>query len=336
MHASTPITQRPDEFRRTIQHALLSQSPCGRPRRARYAAAGAFLAAVLALAWPHQSWSAAAKTPSMDEVLAASTAAEWRALDPENTVYLELTTGRVVIELAPRFAPAHVNNIRVLVRAGFFDGQSINRVQDNFVAQWGDAEQVQRFGMASKTLDPEFTVKNAASLPFDAIADRDGWAAQSGFVESFPAGRTGPKGEAWLAHCYGMVGAGRNNDLDSGNGAELYAVIGQSPRALDRNIALVGRVVQGMEFLASLPRGHEALGFYGAAEPHAPILKARMAADLPANERIDLEVLRSDSTTFKNLVAARRNRHDDFYRHPPGHIDLCNVPIPVRTVARRP
>ena len=78
------------------------------------------------------------KPKSMQELLDASSASDWRTLDPANTLYLELATGRVVIELAPDFAPAHVANIRTLAHEHYWDGLSINRSQDNFVVQWGD------------------------------------------------------------------------------------------------------------------------------------------------------------------------------------------------------
>ncbi|MGS0759417.1 peptidylprolyl isomerase, partial [Roseateles sp. GG27B] len=63
---------------------------------------------------------------------------EWRALNPDNTLLMELPQGQVLIELAPRFAPRHAANIRTLTRSGFYDGLAIVRVQDNFVTQWGD------------------------------------------------------------------------------------------------------------------------------------------------------------------------------------------------------
>lgn len=273
---------------------------------------------------------AAGKTPSMDEILAASQPAEWRTPDPDNTLYMDLPAGRVIIELAPRFAPAHAANLRLLAHARFFDGLGITRVQDGYVTQWGDGEQIGKVAGAHSSLDPEFELANGAALPFDALPDRDGYAREVGFVDSFPAARERRNGPAWLAHCYGMVGAGRDNDPRSGNGSELYVVIGQSPRQLDRNIALVGRVVQGMEYLTALPRGHDTLGFYGEKEAHTPILSVRLAADVPAAERVGVQVLRSDSASFRRLVEARRNRHDDWYLRPAGHIDLCNVPLPVR------
>ncbi len=127
-----------------------------------------------------------------------------------------------------------------------------------------------------------------------------------------------------------MVGAGRSNEIDSGNGAELYVVIGNAPRQLDRNIALVGRVVQGMEPLSTLPRGTGPLGFYEKPEQYVPIESVRLAADLPAAQRVALEVMRTDTPTFEALVESRRNRQDDWYKVPAGHVDLCNVPVPVR------
>ncbi len=267
---------------------------------------------------------------TMSEVLAASTPADWRALDPENTLYLQLPQGRVVIELAPAFAPQHAQNLRTLVRGKYFDGLAIVRSQDNFVVQWGDPDGKRSLGAARDKLPPEFTVKLTPALPFEPLPDRDGYAPEVGFSQGFPAGRDPARGEAWLAHCYAMVGAGRGNEADSGNGAELYVVTGHAPRQLDRNIALVGRVVKGMELLATQPRGTGPMGFYEKPEQYVPITSVRVAADLPAAERENLEILRTDTERFRQLVEARRNRRDDWYLVPAGYIDLCNVPIVAR------
>jgi peptidylprolyl isomerase len=178
---------------------------------------------------------------------------------------------------------------------------------------------------------PEFTARAGPGLPFAPIPDRDGYAPEVGFSQGFPAARDPARGEAWLAHCYGMVGAGRGNEPDSGNGTELYVVTGHAPRQLDRNIALVGRVVQGMELLSTLPRGTGPLGFYDTPERHVPIASVRLAADVPAAERAALEVMRTDTASFRALVEARRNRRDDWYLVPAGYIDVCNVPIVART-----
>ena len=275
----------------------------------------------------------APKPKTTQELLDASTPADWRTLDPANTLYLELASGRVVIELAPDFAPAHVGNIRTLAHEGYWNGMSINRSQDNFVVQWGDpAEEGQprrSLGSAKAKLPAEFERK-ADGLAFHALPDKDGWAPQVGFVGGFPAARDPQSGEAWLAHCYGAVGAGRDVAADSSDGSELYVVDGQSPRQLDRNITLVGRVVDGMERLSVLPRGTGPLGFYEEAAQRVPIKSIRLAADVPEAERTKLQVLRTDTPLFDAVVESRRNRRDDWYKRPAGHIDLCNVSIPTR------
>jgi peptidylprolyl isomerase len=272
----------------------------------------------------------AAKHPSMPEVLAASTPADWRPLDPDNTLYVDLPGGRVVIELAPRFAPLHVANIKTLTRARYFDALSIIRVQDNYVAQWGDPDNRHPLPPGMPTVAPEFDSTTPADMPFTRLPDGDVYAPEVGFSEGLPVARSTALHRTWLAHCYGMVGVGRDLDVQSGSGAELYVVIGHAPRHLDRNVALVGRVVKGMELLAALPRGSEQMGFYAKSEAPTPIKSIRVAADVPQAERARLEVLRTDTATFAALIESRRNRPEEFFKVAAGHIDLCNVPIAVR------
>lgn len=281
-----------------------------------------------------QTPGAAKPVAGMAELLAASPAADWAPLPPEDTAYFDLPAGRVVMLLAPDFAPAHVANIKALLRAHFFDGLSVTRVQDNYVTQWGDADSTRERGEGFRKKLPDEYFRPLAGLPpFVPLPDRDAYVAQTGFVDGLPAARDARKGQAWLAHCYGMVGVGRNLPPDTGSGEELYAVIGHAPRHLDRNLAVVGRIVQGMPLLSSLPRGSAALGFYDKDrnEQPVPITRARLAADLPPEERLPLEALRTDSTTFRKLIEIRRTRREDFFVEPTGHIDVCNVPLPVRT-----
>lgn len=275
---------------------------------------------------------APAKYRSAQEIIDASPASDWHTPAPENLLYMDVDGGRVIIELAPDFAPAHVGNIRTLAREHFWDGLSIYRAQDNFVVQFGDAEaddaaKARSMGSARTHLPAEFQ-RPAQGLPFTALPDRDGWATQTGFVGDFAVGSDGQ--HSWLAHCYGALGAGRNNAEDSSLGAELYVVIGQSPRQLDRNITLVGRVLKGMELLSAIQRGPEPMGFYDDATQRTPIKAITLASELPAAQRVPLQVLRTDSKTFAASVEARRNRVDGFYKRAAGHIDLCNIPLPVR------
>jgi peptidylprolyl isomerase len=290
----------------------------------------ASLLAVMAVAtgcWPV---AAAQAAPTTAEVLAAAPASAWRALPPDHTLYLDLPSGRVVIELEPALAPHTVAAVERLARSGYFNGLAVTRVQDNYVAQWGDAESTQRLPEGfPRSIAPEFTAPLAARY-FVELPGPDGFAPQAGFVDGFPAGRDPRTGQAWLAHCYGAVGVGRDDDPASGIGTELYAVIGHAPRHLDRNITVVGRVRQGIELLSSLPRGPAPMGFYTRASERVPISGLRVAADLPAGEQLPLQVLRTDTATFAALVESRRNRREAWFHQPAGYIDLCNVPIPVR------
>lgn len=302
------------------------------------AMAALFCAGVAVAAQPAAKAAAPAKL-SYGEILAKSAPSDWRALDPENTLYMDLPGGRVVIELSAEHVPLHAANIKALVREGYFNGLSIMRSQDNYVVQWGDPDEKnpRPIKTAKSKLAPEFTRNFAAgeAMPaFTRLPDVDGYAPQVGFSNGFPVGRNPKTREAWLAHCYGMVGAGRDNDDDSGSGAELYAVTGHAPRHLDRNIALVGRVVQGMPLLSTLPRGPAPMGFYEKAEQRVAIPSMRVAADVPAAERTNLEVIRTDTPLFTSLVEALRNRGGAWYKVPAGHVELCNVPIAVRAVSK--
>jgi len=271
-----------------------------------------------------------AKPVTVADLLAGSPAADWRVPNPDDTLYLELAHGRVVIELATRVVPQHAANIKALVRAHYFDGLAIIRAQDNYVVQWDD-ETHRRPLPPSVRPTVEFTADAKAAARFEPLPDHDLYAKEVGFLDGFPAGRDPGAHTVWLAHCYGMVGAGRDDPAES-TGAEMYAVIGNAPRQLDLNVALVGRVLKGMELLSTLPRGSGEMGFYVASEPPAPIESIRVASDVPQAERTPIEVLRTESATFRSVLAQRRERHEPWFKHNPGAIDLCNVPLPVRAI----
>jgi peptidylprolyl isomerase len=274
----------------------------------------------------------AVATPSPDEVLAKAPASAWQALDPASTLYMDLPGGRVVILLAPGFAPKTVANIRQLVAARYFDNSAIVRSQDNYVVQWSQEDKAEKAANAKLKGYAEF---ERPVWPPDLVhlPDHDTYAPVTGFDGDFAVGSDG-KSE-WMLHCYGSVGAGRDNAPDSGSGVELYAVTGQAPRQLDRNTTLVGRVVQGMELLSSLPRGGSAqgayMGFYQSPSQYTKIKSIRLASEVPAAQRLKLEYLRPGTQAFTAYVEARRNRHNDWFVRPAGAIDACNVPLPVRS-----
>lgn len=274
-------------------------------------------------------------------LLAEAQPADWRQPDPGHLLCLDLEVprGRVVIELHPLLAPHHVRNVLALVREGYFDGIPILRVQDNYVVQWGDpdaedAVKSKPIRTAARHLPAElgFTLAASAAARFTALPDPDTYAPRTGFLDGFPVAHDPRSGLFWPVHAYGMVGAGRDNALDSGGGPEMYAVIGQAPRHLDRNVTLFGRVLQGMEFLSSLPRGPGPMGFYASRAEHFPIRQMRVAADLPEAERPHLEVLRTDTPLFRKWIEARRNRQEPWFHYRAGRLDVANLVVPVRTI----
>ncbi|MFC0204480.1 peptidylprolyl isomerase [Novosphingobium soli] len=294
--------------------------------------------------------AAAPRTP--DEVVKAAPAGEWTRIAASDLLVMDLAPDgkgrarRVVIQLLPApISQGWTGNIRRLVAARWFDEIAVVRTQDNYVVQWGDPQgevpgKAKPLPAGIATV-PESDYRTAASAAMRAAVslrrDRgrrapssplgaDAYAAQTGFLAGWPVGLEGT--DLWPLHCYGAVGVGRNLAPDTGTGAELYAVIGQAPRQLDRNIAVVGRVIAGMEHLSSLPRGTGKLGFYETAAERTPILSVRLGSEvagLPA-----YEYLSTRSASFAAYVASRANRKDAFYVVPAGGVDICNAPVPIR------
>jgi peptidylprolyl isomerase len=274
--------------------------------------------------------AAPAKKLSPTEVVAASTAAEWKTIASEDLLVIDLASGkRVVLQLAPQFAPIHVANIRALAKSGHWQGASVYRLQDNYVAQWGNNESEKPWPAGVNPNPPKEYERPLKGLKVKPLGFSDSYAPAAGFADGWPIAYSPKQGWATLAHCYATVGAGRGME-DSGSGGELYAIIGHATRHMDRNLAIVGRVVEGIDHLSSLPRGTEALGFYKDKAQYAPIASVRLASDMPAAGRPSFEVMDTDSPSFARYVRVRGHRDDDFYRVPASGVDLCNVGVPIR------
>lgn len=341
--------------------------------------------AVMALAICSVSFAqdSAAPAPSPGEIVAQAAAEEWVPIAAEDLLVMTLAPDaqgnrrEVIIQLMPPpFSEGWVHNIRLLAREGWYDGTSVNRVQDNYVVQWGDPnyDNPEADGEAKplpeglKVMGEEdYTISfrdlslvwegDGSGMHGDVGAvikphGEDSYAQITGFEKGWPIAGYGD-GRVTATHCYGMVGVGRNYSPDTGSGAELYTVIGHAPRHLDRNIALVGRIISGMEHLSSLPRGKGELGFYADFEKdkRTPIISVRVASDLLASSseavgqkttpssseavgrKYTFEYLSTESRSFARYADARANRRDRFFIHPAGGADICNIPVPVRRVA---
>lgn len=337
--------------------------------------------AALALAIPLSAQDGSDGAPSPDQIVDAAPKGDWVEIPAEDLLVMTLAadaegnTRKVVMQLMPApFSQGWISNIRTLARAKWYDDISVNRVQDNYVVQWGDPnydnpeaegetkalpEGLEVMGVDAYSVsqvDWQVHVGTAEDTPearaailadmkeAEPITTTSKWAwqkrdAYSYFAEFFsgwPIASDSEDSEAvfWPVHCYGMVGVGRGYSPDTGSGAELYTVIGHAPRHLDRNIALVGRIIAGMEHLSSLPRGNGVLGFYAEDEldKRTPILSIRVASDLPEAEQPAYEYLSTESKTFARYAEARANRRDPFFITPAGGADICNIPVPIRPV----
>mgnify|MGYP003644178631 CR=1 FL=1 len=317
--------------------------------------------------------------PSPNAIVDAAPASDWVKIDPSDLLVMDLAPDadgnerRVVIQLMPEpFSQGWVRNIRKLAAAHWWDGTSINRVQDNYVVQWGDAgydnlesgeteqkalpeglETVPESEYSSRSMMTKankklglvprvflngaiaggFDIRNPPKESYDADEKflRDRYAPASVISFGWPLGTSGER--TWPIHCYGAVGVGRNYSPDTGSGAELYTVIGHAPRHLDRNIAVVGRVIEGMEHLSSLPRGKGQLGFYEDASKRVPITSIRLGDALAEDPSPAFEYLDTESDVFAKYADARANRRDPFFIKPAGGADICNIPVPVRRVS---
>ncbi|MEW5686700.1 MAG: peptidylprolyl isomerase [Pseudomonadota bacterium] len=222
--------------------------------------------------------------------------ADWRAPDPANTLVIDTTKGRVVIELRPDFAPKGVERIKLLAREGVYDGLQFHRVIEGFVAQTGNPNN--KDGGVSKhpDLPPEFTFRIPPEAATVVVERSD---AREGFVGATPFGAVGaaeqasrsePRLRAWGAYCPGVVGMGRQADPGSAN-SELF-IMRASSRRLDQQYTVVGRVISGFEAVKTVAAGEP---------PATPdlMLKVRVASDLPEGERPRVEVQNEKGPAFQ-------------------------------------
>lgn len=282
----------------------------------------------------------------------------------ERTVIIQL--------MPPPFSQPWVENIKTLARARWWDGKSIYRSVDNWVVQWGGGDPDLGFpepdvpeGVVAPVVDyttpaelldepvliSEFERDNTLHQS-DELLDENGRLWRSYFdvvrVDNFAQmtlhyrgwpiastlsnDPTDPTAVSWPIHCYGSIGVARDLAPDTGTGSELYAVIGHAPRQLDRNIAVVGRVIAGMAHLSTLPRGTGDYGVYESRDEDTPIASVRLASEHPEGAQYRYEYLDTASESFAKYVHSRANRQDDFYAVPAGGVDICNVQVPVRLI----
>jgi len=278
--------------------------------------------------------AAVAPVRSPGDAVKAAPATDWVEIPASDLLVMDLAGGkRVVVQLAPHFAPVHVANIRTMARTGYWAKATIYRVVDNWVTQWGLGEDEDKgdaitpLPPGAVTRPPEEYQRGQAGLTLMPMGSPDPYSAMGAYADGWPVAlQVG--GTVNLTYCYGAVGVARDAAPDTGNSSELFAVIGATARRLDRNYALVGRVIDGMENLSALPRGRAEMGVYAKDQVPIPITGVRIAADMPAAERPRFEYLNTVSPAFADYVQLASHRAD--YGIPSPGADLCAVPVPVR------
>lgn len=251
----------------------------------------------------------------------APDARNWRQLDPENTLYIDTVHGRIVVELYPEIAPRHVERIKALTRAGFYDGLTFHRVIDDFMAQTGDPLGTGEGASSLPDLQQEFMFRRGADMPFVEAAQQS--RARLGFYKALPI-ESQPDAQMQVTadgrvsanalHCQGVVSMARSQDDNSAN--SQFFIMRQPNTALDKRYTIFGRVVWGQQAVMQIAVGNP--------PPHPDrMLAVRVAADLPESERAPIYVLRTDGPQFRALIDdTRRSRRADF--------SVCDVQIPAR------
>jgi Peptidyl-prolyl cis-trans isomerase (rotamase) - cyclophilin family len=271
------------------------------------------------------------------EVVELSPDSDWRAVFADNLLVMTLSLSgverTVVFELQPDLAPGHVTNTKTLVKQGIFDNTQFYRVIDGFVAQGGpmfdENSEPPNLTQGQITIRAELTSSLNLDDDYLAFDHADGFADETGFYKGFAVGRDISEQSSWLLHCYGVLAAGRTNDPDSG-GTELYIVNGPAQRYLDRNTTVFGRVIDGMDAIQSLKRTQNLTGSVDLKSDDNVIKQVVVGSQLPPGQRPQFEVMRTDSVSFKQLLAARKNRNEDWFLYQHNYIDACGVAIPVR------
>lgn len=297
---------------------------------------GADAAGAGTTAQPEADGPVVAESGSAQAVIDAAPEAAWRTVDPESLLRIRTRTGMVWVELAPEFAPAHVERIRTLARSSHFDFKVFHRVIDGFMAQGGGAPDNPGFTSQLPPLRAEFAIQrspdamNISELQERVVNPRENRnRAQAGFWNGFPAGtlpaaqafiRADGKVDSWLLHCDGAAAMARTADPNSAN-AQFYIVRGEAEH-LNANYTVWGYVRAGMDAVRAIRTGT-----VGETPGFSPdfIMGFHIASDLPEDERPTVQVFDTDTPDFARyleaLAASSRNN-----RLP----DICTIDVPVR------
>ena len=274
-------------------------------------------AAVLAMAAPVAAQAPGAKSPAAP---AAPSAGDWRTPNPDDLLVIDTNKGRIIVEMLPEVAPAHVQRVKELARAGFYDGRTFFRVIDEFMAQTGDPEDRGTGGSDKPDLTQEFLFRLGGDAGFVQAADQN--VAQVGFIKSLPVKSQSPmlmamtadgKISAWPLYCPGVAAMARGQGEDSAN--SQFFLMRHTYPSLERRYTGWGRVVAGLDVVRAIKVGEP------VAPPQDKMDKVRILADIPASERPKVRVIDPNSAWFKAEIESVRARMGE-------NFSVCEIKVP--------
>ncbi|MEO1251775.1 MAG: peptidylprolyl isomerase [Pseudomonadota bacterium] len=258
-------------------------------------------------------------------VLNAAPEDAWRSLDPENTIYMDLPAGLIIIEMRPDLAPGHANRLRELTREGFYNGLNFHRVIEGFVAQGGDPAGDGTGGSDKPDIAGEFT-KDASAVENFTVIGRDRIAPRVGYIDGMPVAAqpealrsflASERVNLWALHCPGVMSMARATNPNSAN-SQFFLMIGDARANLDQRYTAWGWIVDGYEASRRIVRGEP------PSRP-TPIMRMRIASDVPEKDRRDIKVMRTDSDVFMNYLRALGEVDDSGFVK-----DICDIKVPTR------
>lgn len=279
-----------------------------------------FLAAAAAIV------PAADAAPKKARTAASASAAgpnesDWRHPAPDTVMVIDTNRGRILVELVPEAAPAHVVRLQELTRAGVYDRRTFFRVIDRFMAQTGDPEDTGQGASDKPNLKAEFTFRRDQSLPFAIAASPAG--TEVGLLRSLPvvsqawtwsSMTADKKVAAWGTYCPGVVGMARDDAPDSAN--SQFFLMRQPYPSLDKRYTAFGRVISGLDVVRAIKTGEP------VADPQDEMTTVRLLADIPEAERPKVRVIDPNGAWYRRHIAAvRQARGADF--------SVCDLEVPV-------
>ncbi|MBA4001033.1 peptidylprolyl isomerase [Brevundimonas sp.] len=265
----------------------------------------------------------AAVSPSV-----AQEAEVWRDVAPENLWVIDTSKGRVLVELAPDVAPQAVERIQTLTRQGFYQNHAFHRVIRNFMAQSGDPTGTGAGGSELPDVPGEFTFRRSRRPAFIETPTGREERAVFGLYGAMPV-RTQPDAQMFVTadnrvdamgfFCPGVAGMARSASPDSAN-SQFFLMTAYRAN-LNGDYTPFGRVLEGLDVVESLKAGSDAED--GVVTNPDRMLNARLAADMPENERPRAQVLDARSPRMAEIVQAAVTERG-------ARLSVCDVVPPVR------